>query len=129
MACGYGVQEIGYVVICYATCDAISSLAFGALIKRLHGRIPVFIFGAIINIVMIIVLFEWTPNPEQGYVVFIVAGLWGMADAIWQTQINGSFVYHAYRKVGLLRNFGGKCATLYLANYSLEKEKLLMKYP
>ena len=34
-----------------------------------------------------------------------------------------------YRKVGLFLNFGGKCATLYLTNYSLEKEKLLMKYP
>jgi len=31
--------------------------------------------------------------------------------------------------VGLFRNFGGKCATLYLTNYSLEKEKLLIKYP
>ena len=34
-----------------------------------------------------------------------------------------------YRKVGLFRNFGGKCATLYLTNYSFEKEKLLIKYP
>ena len=31
--------------------------------------------------------------------------------------------------MGLFRNFGGKCATLYLTNYSLEKEKLLIKYP
>ena len=40
-----------------------------------------------------------------------------------------NFILYKYRKVGLFRNFGGKCATLYLTNYSLEKEKLLIKYP
>ena len=38
-------------------------------------------------------------------------------------------INYSYRKVGIIRNFGGKCATLYLTNYSLEKEKLLIKYP
>jgi hypothetical protein len=34
-------------------------------------------------------LFLWKPNLDQKIVLFIIAGLWGVADAIWQTQING----------------------------------------
>merc|ERR1719361_2176149 len=28
---------------------------------------------------------------DQQYVLFIVAGLWGIADAVWQTQINALY--------------------------------------
>jgi hypothetical protein len=34
-------------------------------------------------------LFLWKPNLDQKFVLFVIAGLWGVADAIWQTQING----------------------------------------
>lgn len=41
------------------------------------------------NAALIVTLFLWTPNPDEKYVFFIIAGLWGVCDAIWQTQING----------------------------------------
>jgi hypothetical protein len=36
-----------------------------------------------------VTLFLWKPNLDQKIVLFVIAGLWGVADAIWQTQING----------------------------------------
>ena len=43
----------------------------------------------LVNLLVIVALFEWRPNPDEFYVVFVLAGLWGVSDAIWQTQING----------------------------------------
>lgn len=40
--------------------------------------------------VVIFMLF-WRPHPESPLVFFAVAGLWGVGDAVWQTQINGMF--------------------------------------
>lgn len=33
----------------------------------------------------------WRPHPESPLVFFAIAGLWGVGDAVWQTQINGMF--------------------------------------
>jgi hypothetical protein len=57
-------------------------------------RVPVFLFGAVINTGLIIAMFLWEPNPDQKIVLFVMAGLWGVADAIWQTQINGAEINH-----------------------------------
>lgn len=31
----------------------------------------------------------WRPHPDSPLVFFAIAGLWGVGDAVWQTQING----------------------------------------
>ena len=74
-------------MITFGVCDAIFSIGFGSIIKVV-GRIPIFILGAVLNVIVIAVLFNWMPNPDQNYVFFILAALWGTADAVWQTQIN-----------------------------------------
>ena len=33
-------------------------------------------------------LILWHPNPQQDYVLYVLATMWGLTDAIWQTQIN-----------------------------------------
>ena len=88
MSCAWGTHNIGYVLICYGIADAAFSLGFGYLIK-LFGRIPIFVLGAVINAGVIAVLFTWEPNPDNVEVFFVLAGAWGVADAVWQTQING----------------------------------------
>ena len=65
-------------MITYGVCDAIFSMAFGSIIK-FTGRIPIFILGAVLNVIVIAVLFNWMPNPDQSYVFFILAGIWGIA--------------------------------------------------
>ena len=35
-------------------------------------------------------LFFWNPDPRQApELYFVVIGLWGVAHAVWDTQING----------------------------------------
>jgi len=90
VSCTIGVHNVGYVFITYGVFDALCSVSFGAVIKY-TGRLPIFIMGAVINVVVIIVFFQWTPSPDYAYAFFILAALWGVADAVWQTQINALY--------------------------------------
>ena len=46
--------------------------------------------GAVLNFGLMIGLLLWKPDPDQIAVLFIAAALWGLADALWQTQVNGN---------------------------------------
>ena len=87
-SCAYGVHNVGFVLIAYGISDTACSFGFGILVKHL-GRLPVFVLGAAINAGVIADLFTWVPNPDQSWAFFLLAALWGTADAVWQTQING----------------------------------------
>jgi len=78
------------VLIAFGVCDSIASFVFGLLVK-LVGRWPCFATATIINYALIIFMLVWHPSQDQIVVLFIVAGLWGVADAVWQTQINALY--------------------------------------
>lgn len=88
VSCAWGVHNLGYVLITYGVVDAFCSATFGSFIKYV-GRVPIFLSGALLNVICVITLFEWAPNPDMSYLFFIISALWGAADAVWQTQING----------------------------------------
>ena len=73
-------------MVCNGICQALSSYVFGRLVKY-TGRLFVFTVAALINYAMIILMFLWDPEQSQMYLLFIIAGFWGIADAIWQTQV------------------------------------------
>ena len=101
VSCGIGVHMVGYVMICYGVCDALCSVSFSTLVK-LVGRVPVFTMGAVINFGVIIALIHWRPHPDDTPIFFVLAGLWGVSDAVWQTQINGEH-FTSTLKVGKMR--------------------------
>lgn len=41
----------------------------------------------------------WRPHPESPLVFFAIAGLWGVGDAVWQTQINGTILAHTLLQI------------------------------
>jgi hypothetical protein len=45
--------------------------------------------GAIVHFCVQISLIYWRPNPDDLPVFFVLAALWGLSDAVWQTHING----------------------------------------
>ena len=67
-------------------CDALGSAIVGQCISVV-GRRPILIIGALINYAIIITMLVWRPSDEQIVVLCVIAGLWGIADAIWVTQI------------------------------------------
>ncbi len=84
---------VGLVIVCNGICQAISSYVFGRLVKY-TGRIVVFSIAALINYAMIILMFLWDPKQSQMILLFVIAGCWGIADGIWQTQVIGMGVFH-----------------------------------
>ena len=90
VTCAYGVHTVGRVLIVFGVCDALASIGFGFVIK-IVGRMPIFILGACLNILVIVVMLSWTPTSGSLGVVYFLAALWGVGDAIWQTQINALY--------------------------------------
>lgn len=51
--------------------------------------------AAVTNLGCFLGLLYWKPHPDQLGVFFVFPALWGMADAVWQTQTNGEcFILH-----------------------------------
>merc|ERR1719220_1282134 len=90
VTCAYGVHTVGRVLILFGVCDALASIGFGFIIKKV-GRLPIFVLGACLNALVIIVMLAWTPTQSTLGVVYFLAALWGIGDAIWQTQIHALY--------------------------------------
>lgn len=88
--CALGIHFVGYVMICFSATNSLCSELYGRL-SQYTGRIPLYALGAVTHLSCIIALLLWKPNPDQLAVFFVFSGLWGMADAVWQTQNNVLF--------------------------------------
>ncbi|CAG5039159.1 unnamed protein product [Parnassius apollo] len=90
VSCALGIRSIGYVMICFGVVNAVCSLLFGSAMKFI-GRFPILVMGAALHLGLIVWLLIWRPNPESPTVFFVISGLWGVGDAVWQTQVNGLY--------------------------------------
>jgi hypothetical protein len=77
-------------MIAFGVCGSIGSFVFGQLVK-LVGRWPCFGIAALISYALIITMLVWHPSSDQIVVLFIIAGLWGVADAVWQSQTSAFY--------------------------------------
>ncbi|XP_060063155.1 protein unc-93 homolog A-like [Ylistrum balloti] len=92
ISCTLGIWNVGYVMICYGVVDAACSFTFGRLVQYV-GHIPFFVLAFFVHGGTLIALLLWQPNPDQEYLFYIFAALWGMGDAVIQTQINALYGY------------------------------------
>ena len=79
--------------MCYGVCDAVGCISFGSAV-RAFGRVPIFVFAALLNVALIITMLQWRPNPSEPVIFFVIAGLWGLADSIWQTLVNSNRTFN-----------------------------------
>lgn len=97
VSCALGIHLIGYVMICFGVVNAICSIVFGTVMKYV-GRASIIALGALTHGGLIIYMLFWRPHPDSPLIFFAVSGLWGVGDAVWQTQINGKFQYTIIKK-------------------------------
>lgn len=90
VTCALGIHFVGFIMMCFGATNSLCSFLFGRL-ARYTGRAPLFLLAAVTNLACIIALLLWRPHPDQLPVFFVFPGLWGMADAIWQTQTNALY--------------------------------------
>lgn len=92
IGCTIGIWNVGYVMICYGVVDAVCSISFGRLVQYV-GHIPFFALAFVVHGGTQIALLLWQPQQEPVYIFYIVAGLWGIGDAVIQTQVNALYGY------------------------------------
>uniref|UniRef100_A0A3B5R962 Protein unc-93 homolog A n=2 Tax=Xiphophorus maculatus TaxID=8083 RepID=A0A3B5R962_XIPMA len=90
VTCALGIHYVGFVMMCFGATNSLCSFLFGR-IARYTGRAPLYFFAGATNLACIIALLFWRPHPDQLPVFFVFPALWGMADAIWQTQTNALY--------------------------------------
>ncbi|XP_023941462.1 UNC93-like protein [Bicyclus anynana] len=87
VGCAYGINNIGYVMICFGVFNALAAPVAGAVVK-LTGRFPVMVTALILNLCLLSALTLWRPDPDQWLIFFVLAAIWGTADAVWLVQVN-----------------------------------------
>ncbi|KAG9336264.1 hypothetical protein JZ751_002611 [Albula glossodonta] len=105
VTCALGISFVGYTMICFGTTNSLCSLAYGKL-SQYSGRFALFCLAAGLNFACIIALLYWRPDPDQLPMFFVFPGLWAMADAVWQTQINGKLREAAFSNYRLWESTG-----------------------
>ncbi|PVD38562.1 hypothetical protein C0Q70_01178 [Pomacea canaliculata] len=87
VTCPVGVHMVGYTMVCYGAMCSVSSYVNQALATRVRRSCFITIACAL-NASMLIFLRVWQPHPDTYVPLFIVTGLWGFADGIWNVQTN-----------------------------------------
>ncbi|CAG9561738.1 unnamed protein product [Danaus chrysippus] len=90
VSCSIGVGIVGFVMMTYGLVDAIGSVMVGHLAKKV-GRIPLMLAAFVIQCFVLVFLLCWSPQSDQKFVVYILACLWGLCDAIWMVQSSEYF--------------------------------------
>lgn len=90
VTCALGIHFVGYVMMCFGATNSLCSFLFGRL-ARYTGRAALFFLAALANFTCIIALLYWRPHPDDLPVFFVFPALWGLSDAIWQTQTNALY--------------------------------------
>lgn len=81
MSCIKGIESVGLVMICFGVADTLGSYGFGFVVKYI-GRIPCFLIAALLNYGTIMIMIFWVPTDNSKYVLYIIAVLWGLSDAV-----------------------------------------------
>ncbi|XP_061188403.1 protein unc-93 homolog A-like [Saccostrea echinata] len=85
VTCEIGIEWIGYTMICFGVTNTIGSPISGFLSKHV-GRPTLFIIAMALNIGALIAMELWHLARKQLIIFFVIPGIWGLADSIWQTQ-------------------------------------------
>lgn len=78
-------------MICFGVCNGIAAIFVGGIIK-ITGRSPVIALALALHVALIVTLLVWDPAKGNRITFFVMAGLWGISDAVWLVQINGKYL-------------------------------------
>ena len=90
VTCNIGIWMIGYTALPYYLTNAAMAFLSGYLVT-IVSRIPVFITGMCIELGLIFSYIFWQPDPDYPIPFFVISGFGGIADGIWQAQINALY--------------------------------------
>ncbi len=82
------LTKVGFAMISFGIANAFGSILFGQIIKYIN-RIYLYLLAAFINYLAIYLMLEWKINDHNE--IYLILFMWGLADSIWQTQVNSLY--------------------------------------
>ena len=83
------------------------------------------IIAAALNYASISIMYFWEPRDDQIYVLYIVSCLWGLAEAVWSSQLVGKFFSLCSVNLFIVNRFR---AAVYTVLYSETDPSVMAKY-
>ncbi|KAI5633680.1 ion channel regulatory protein UNC-93 domain-containing protein [Phthorimaea operculella] len=90
ISCAIGTGSVGFVMMTFGIADAVGCVVTGYL-GKITGRIPLICSAFLGHLGLFITILVWRPQADQGYVLYIIAVLWGLCDSIWMVQMNAYY--------------------------------------
>ncbi|KAJ0176489.1 hypothetical protein K1T71_007668 [Dendrolimus kikuchii] len=90
VSCAVGTGSVGFVMMTFGLADAIGCVLTG-YVAKITGRLPLIIAATIVDAALFTAILTWPPQAGYGYVLYIIAVLWGLADSVWIVQINAYY--------------------------------------
>ena len=87
MTCTLGVEYVGYNMITLGMTNSLFSVLVGLLARHV-AREAIVGIASVLHLGLVVFLIVWVPDPALAPVFFVISALWGVCDAIWQTQCN-----------------------------------------
>lgn len=78
---------VGYVMAVYGTTTPIFVFLVSRL-ARIAGRFILLLIALTTHLVLFVILFFWSPTPDDEVIIFIIPVVWGVAENILQAQAN-----------------------------------------
>ena len=85
ITCGIGIHFVGYVMLTLSLATGITSYVSGHL-QQYIGRMPLIVTALCLHLMLLMVLYFWSPSAQAFSVFFIVAAVWGLGDGMLITQ-------------------------------------------
>ncbi|GIY97912.1 UNC93-like protein [Caerostris extrusa] len=90
IGCAWSTSHIGLVTVFYGLASAVSSLLSGYVIKFV-GRRSVFILCHAVNVVNLVFMLIWRPEPQQSLLFYLAGSLWGFTVGIVMAQLRAFY--------------------------------------
>ena len=92
MTCELGISHVGYVMAVMGAMNMMTSLVAG-VIGKWTGQLPLFLFGGLMNLVLLAVMFTWRSNSGSSVMYYVISGLLGLVDGVFQSQTGSKFIF------------------------------------
>ncbi|TMW50290.1 hypothetical protein DOY81_004642 [Sarcophaga bullata] len=90
VACGWGIPNIGFVMIFFGAADAIAAGIAGGVAKKL-GRVKLAILCALTNLTLLVYMLVYKAKQGDYINYCLIAALWGTCDGVWTVVINSFY--------------------------------------
>ncbi|XP_071093368.1 protein unc-93 homolog A-like [Haliotis cracherodii] len=85
VSCPIGIQNVGYVMAAFGGGSSVTSLLFSRL-AQYTKRYVIFTTAAILQMTLIVCMYNWIPAQNDHLYIYLVATFWGVCEGLWKTQ-------------------------------------------